>query len=115
MAPLAPALGGEAGVANMARYVRSLSGLEEADADAMSMQPMFMGLCGACHTPAGTGNMVLGAPNLTDDIWLYGSSVEAISTAINEGRYGNMPAHGELLGENRTKILAAYVKSLSSE
>lgn len=115
MAPLAPALGGDDGVANMAKYVRSLSGLEEADAGAMSMQPMFMGLCGACHTPAGTGNKLLGAPNLTDDVWLYGSSVEDISAAIREGRYGMMPAHGELLGEDRTKILAAYVKSLSRE
>lgn len=115
MAPLAAALGGDAGLNNMVKYVRSLSGLEEADADALTMQPMFMALCGACHTPAGTGNQLLGAPNLTDDIWLYGSSADDIRTTISEGRYGVMPAHGDLLGENRTKILAAYIASLSGD
>lgn len=115
MAPLAAALGGEAGLDNMVKYVRSLSGLEEADAGAMSMQPLFMALCGACHTPAGTGNKAFGAPNLTDDVWLYGSSADDIRTTISEGRYGLMPAHGDLLGDDRTKILAAYVASLSRE
>ena len=58
-------------------------------------------------------NQAVGAPNLTDDIWLYGSDADTIRTAIEQGRNGQMPAHGELLGENRTRILAAYVKSLS--
>ena len=114
MPALAPALGGDEGVANMARYVRSLSGLEEADDAATAMQPMFVALCGACHQASGIGNPVLGASNLTDDVWLYGSSTEAITTALVEGRNGAMPAHGDLLGDNRTKILAAYVYSLSS-
>ena len=56
---------------------------------------------------------MLGAPNLTDDIWLYGSSPETVRMAIEQGRQGQMPAHGQMLGENRTKILAAYVYSLS--
>ena len=75
---------------------------------------MFLALCSACHTAEGTGNPIFGAPNLTDDIWLYGSSDDAIRTTIVEGRNGLMPAHGELLGENRTKILAAYIYSLSN-
>ena len=113
MPALAPALGGEQGVENMISYVQSLSGLVEADADALSAKPMFVALCSACHTADGTGNPMLGAPNLTDDIWLYGSSDEAIRTTLTQGRNGIMPAHGDLLGENRTKILAAYVYSLS--
>ena len=113
MPVLAPALGGDAGIDNMVSYVKSLSGLGDADAAAMSAKPMFLALCSACHTAEGTGNPIFGAPNLTDDIWLYGSSDESIRASIVEGRNGVMPAHGELLGEARTRILAAYIASLS--
>lgn len=113
MPVLAPALGGDAGIDNMARYVQSLSGAVEADSAAMSAQPMFVALCSACHMPDGSGNQALGGPNLTDDIWLYGSSFDTIRTTITQGRNGVMPPHGELLGESRTKILAAYIASLS--
>jgi len=115
MPVLAPALGGDAGIDNMVSYVRSLSGLADADADAMSAQPMFIALCSACHGADGTGNQALGAPNLTDDVWLYGSSVDTVHETITQGRNGLMPAHGDLLGENRTKILAAYIASLSQQ
>jgi cytochrome c oxidase cbb3-type subunit 3 len=115
MPVLAPALGGDAGIDNMVGYVKSLSGIGEASADAMSAQPMFLALCSACHNADGSGNPLFGAPNLKDDIWLYGSGDDAIRTTITEGRNGIMPAHGELLGENRTKILAAYVASLSEQ
>jgi cytochrome c oxidase cbb3-type subunit 3 len=114
MPVLTPALGGDQGVDNMVRYVRSLSGLVEADADAMSAKPMFVALCSACHNADGTGNQIFGAPDLTDDIWLYGSSDDVVRTTITEGRNGMMPAHGELLGEDRTRILAAYIYSLSN-
>ena len=77
------------------------------------MQPMFVAMCSACHGVDGTGNKVFGAPNLTDDTWLYGSSDATIRETIVSGRNGMMPAHGDLLGENRTKILAAYISSLS--
>jgi len=113
MTPWAAVLGSDEAVDNMASYVRSLSGLAEADDAAMSAQPMFATLCIACHSPDGTGNQLLGAPNLTDDVWLYGSSPEVVRTTIAQGRSGEMPPHGELLGENRTKILAAYIFSLS--
>ena len=113
MPAFAPALGGEQGVDNMIKYVQSLSGLVEADAASESAKPMFVALCSACHTAEGTGNQAVGAPNLTDDIWLYGSSADSIRTGLEQGRNNMMPAHGELLGENRTKILAAYVYSLS--
>jgi len=113
MTPWAQILGSDEAVTNMARYVRSLSGLEEADEAVQAMQQQFTMYCAACHTPAGTGNQVLGAPNLTDDVWLYGSSLDTIRETLIKGRNGQMPAHGEMLGENRTKILAAYVQSLS--
>jgi len=112
MPVLAPALGGDEGVTNMAKYVKSLS-TGEADEGAMSMQPMFLALCSACHGPDGKGNKIFGAPNLTDNTWLYGGSIETIRETILHGRNGQMPAHGEMLGENRTKILAAYIASLS--
>ena len=113
MTPWAQVLGSEEAVDNMVSYVRSLSGLEEASEAAMTAKAQFTTFCAACHTPAGTGNPMLGAPNLTDDTWLYGSAPEVIRTAIEEGRQGQMPAHGQMLGENRTRILAAYVYSLS--
>jgi len=114
MPALSAALGGEAGIDNMVRYVESLSGRAEADAAAMTAQPMFVALCSACHSPDGTGNQALGGPNLTDDVWLYGSSSGVIRTTIVEGRNGVMPPHGALLGDNRTKILASYIYSLSN-
>ena len=112
MPVLTPALGGDQGIDNMVKYVRSLSG-GDADAGAMSAQPMFVALCSACHGVDGKGNKIFGAPNLTDDIWLYGGSAETVRETLVKGRNGVMPAHGELFGENRTKILAAYVYSLS--
>ena len=115
MVPWAPMLGSDEAVTNMAKYVRSLSGLEEADEAVQAVETQFRTFCAACHMPTGTGNPLLGAPNLTDDVWLYGSSIDTIRTAIIEGRNGQMPAHGEMLGANRTKILAAYVASLSQQ
>lgn len=112
MTPWADVLG-EQGVDNMVKYVRSLSGLEEADDAALSAKPTFTTICAACHMADGTGNPLLGALNLTDDVWRYGSAPETIRQTIAEGRSGEMPAHGELLGDNRTKILAAYIYSLS--
>jgi cytochrome c oxidase cbb3-type subunit 3 len=115
MPVLTPAMGGEQGIRNMVRYVRSLSGLVDADAAAMSAQPLFVALCSACHNANGSGNQMVGAPNLTDDVWLYGSSEETVYETLVKGRNNVMPAHGELLGEDRTKILAAYVYSLSQK
>ena len=88
-------------------------GLEHDDALAAEGEGKYGMFCVACHGPEGKGNPALGAPNLTDDIWLYGGSDETIRETILQGRNGMMPAHGDLLGPDRTKILAAYVYSLS--
>ena len=114
MPALGAALGGDEAIDNMATYVRSLSGLAEADEAAAAMQSKFVALCSACQGMEAKGNQMLGAPNLTDDVWLYGRTAEDIRYTLVNGRNGVMPAHGELLGDNRTKILAAYVRSLGS-
>ena len=69
----------------------------------------------ACHGVDGKGNQDLGAPDLTDDYWLYGNSKEALRDAIVKGHHGVMPAHRELLGETRSRLVAAYVWSLSNK
>lgn len=113
MPPLGAALG-EDGVTEVVAYVQQLSG-QPADASlAAAGKTRFDMLCIACHGPDGTGNQMLGAPNLTDEIWLHGGSPEIIAATINNGRNGKMPAHEALLSEDRQKLLAAYVASLSS-
>jgi cytochrome c oxidase cbb3-type subunit 3 len=106
------ALGAE-GVDNVANYVLSLGGKEHDKDKATTGQPQYMALCVACHGPEGKGNTMLGAPNLSDDIWLYGGALDKIKHSIQAGRSGNMPAHAELLSGDKIHILAAYVYSLS--
>ena len=72
-------------------------------------------ICAACHGADGTGNQMLGAPNLTDNIWLYGGSQRRIIETLNKGRNGVMPAQAELLQPEKIHLLAAYVYSLSLE
>ena len=69
--------------------------------------------CQACHGPAGKGNPALGAPNLTDNIWLYGSGEPVIMETIALGRNNQMPAHKSILSETKIHLLAGYVYSLS--
>ena len=109
------ALGGEKGIDQVAEYVQQLAG-REIDADLAALgKAKFDMFCVACHMPAGTGNQAIGAPNLTDNIWLYGGSPKAIKQSIAKGRTGRMPAHAEFLGEAKVHILAAYIYSLSNE
>ena len=75
----------------------------------------FAQLCVACHQADGTGNPALGAPNLTDRIWLYGGSRKSVMHSIAQGRQGRMPPHNEFLGADKVHLLAAYVYSLSAE
>jgi len=112
MPPFGPALG-EEGVDNVTNYVLSLSGRESDATKAAAGKALFDTQCVACHLPTGTGNPALGAPNLTDEVWLYGGSPKTIAKTLNEGRNGQMPAHKEFLGEDKSHVLAAYVYSLS--
>lgn len=106
---------GEQGVAEVAAYVYGLNGrpVEPAMAAlAARGAERFATICAACHGPAGKGNPLLGAPDLTNDAWLYGGDYETIKTTIAGGRMGRMPAHGAMLGEQKVKLVAAYVRSL---
>ena len=112
MPAMGAAVGGDAGAKDVAHYVRSLSGLAHEAAAAARGKEKFAA-CAACHGAEAKGNPALGSPNLTDGTWLYGSSLEAVTETIVNGRSGRMPAHREFLGEERAHILAAYVYSLS--
>ena len=102
----------ETGVAEVVAYVRGLSGQTVDASLATAGEARFQQNCVACHMPDATGNHAIGAPNLTDNIWLYGSSQAAVTATVTSGRGGVMPAHRELLGEDKVHLLAAYVLSL---
>jgi cytochrome c oxidase cbb3-type subunit 3 len=113
MPPHAASLG-QQGVLNVSEYVLSLSGRKGVNADAaVAGRESFKQVCAACHGADGKGNKLLGAPNLTDNVWLYGGSQAAIMKSIGDGRKGSMPAHGEFLGEAKVHLLTAYIYSLS--
>jgi cytochrome c oxidase cbb3-type subunit 3 len=105
---------GRDGVEQVVAYVQRLSGQPNDAALAAAGQQRFMQICAACHGADGRGQQALGAPNLTDGIWLYGGSADAIRTTIVKGRQNQMPAHLDLLGETRVRLLAGYILSLSS-
>lgn len=109
-------MGGEHAVDYVANYVMTLGDAKAMDGNYMAAQgrKLYEGVCVACHAKDGTGNPGMGAPDLTDDYWLYGDSKQAIVKSIAEGRHGVMPAHRELLGETRSRLVAAYVWSLSN-
>lgn len=111
MPALGAALQGEQGIKEMVIYVRNMADGIDTSSPAHSR---YMGLCIGCHGADGGGMQVLGAPSLTDDAWMYGSSQSAVRKSIVEGRNGVMPAHADLLGTDRARILAAYIYSLSN-
>jgi cytochrome c oxidase cbb3-type subunit 3 len=113
MPPWGEVLGPD-GVEEVIAYVRSLGGLSADAAKSTAGKARFDMVCAACHGMDGKGNPLLGAPNLTDDAWLYGSSEADIRESLEVGRNGQMPAFGDKLGEQRIRLLAAYVMRLSS-
>lgn len=106
---------GETGVRNVAAYARSLSGIDTgfSDVDLARGKGVFDATCSACHGLEGKGNKLLGAPNLTDSVWLYGSSQAEVMYTVRNGRNGVMPAWKDILGEEKVHLVAAYVYSLS--
>lgn len=113
MPPMGAAIGGKQGVTEVANYVRSLSGLSHDTALAAKGKPLFATACAGCHGATGGGNQALGAPNLTDQYWLFGSSLQTIEHTIEMGRSGHMPAQKNILGPEKIHVLAAYVFGLS--
>jgi len=109
------AVGGEAGAKEIANYVRSLSGLSSNVELAAKGKARFDQVCVACHGPEGKGMAAMGAPNLTDKVWLYGSSEATIVETITKGRKNQMPAWKDFLGEAKVHLLAGYVLSLSKQ
>lgn len=109
-----PILGPEK-VNDAAEYVLSLSGRPVDATVAARGKEIFAQNCAACHGADGKGNPMLGAPNLTDDVWLYGGSQARVRETLTNGRQGRMPAHKEFLGEAKVHVLAAYVYSLSRQ
>ena len=114
MSPMAAAIGSAQDVRNLAHYVLSLSGSPRDNLAAQLGRAKFAA-CAACHGAEGKGNPALGAPNLTDDIWLHGWGDAAVIAMINNGKTNVMPAHGERLSPAQIHVLAAYVWSLSNK
>ncbi|MBE8167959.1 MAG: cytochrome-c oxidase, cbb3-type subunit III [Shewanella sp.] len=98
----------------LTEYLYQISGREAKAELAAQGQASFMKGCFACHGMDGKGNKFVGAPNLTDNAWLYGSSRKSIEQSIKFGRSGAMPAWKDVLGEEKVHVITAYVYSLSN-
>jgi cytochrome c oxidase cbb3-type subunit III len=112
MPPMAAAVGSGEDVRNLANYVLSLSGSPHNAVAAQLGRPKF-GVCAACHGNEGKGNQALGAPNLSDAVWLHGGGEDAIVAMVDKGKTNVMPAHAQRLSAEQIHVLAAYVMSLS--
>lgn len=106
---------GEEGVHQVAQYVLSLSGQQHDAQAAQQGQQIYNTNCIACHGAEAKGNHMFGAPNLTDNIWLYGGSEQQIMQTVRNGRSGKMPAWEAILGEDKAHVVAGYVYSLSNQ
>jgi cytochrome c oxidase cbb3-type subunit 3 len=104
---------GEQGVDEVVAYVLQLSGQSTDSAKAAAGATHFQTYCLACHGADGKGMTAVGAPNLTDGVWLYGGDPDTLHETLTKGRMGQMPAFGDRLGEQRVRLLAAYVLRMS--
>jgi cytochrome c oxidase cbb3-type subunit III len=114
MPPMAAAVGSPEDVKNVAHYVLSLSNSPHDSLRAQLGRSKFTA-CAACHGPAGKGNPMLGAPNLSDDTWLHGWGEQAIVAMINSGKTNEMPAQEGKLTDAQIHVLASYVWGLSNK
>lgn len=112
MPPMAAAVGSAEDVKNVANYVLSLSGSPHNAAAAQQGKEKFA-VCAACHGPDGKGMKTVGAPNLTDKVWLHGWGEQQVISMITGGKTNVMPAQGRLLTPEQVQVLAAYVWGLS--
>jgi len=114
MPPMAAAVGSAEDVRNVAQYVLSLSGSPHDSVAAQLGRSKFTA-CAACHGVDGKGNTAMGAPNLTDKIWLHGWGEDAIVAMVNNGKNNMMPAHASRLTPEQVRVLAAYVWRKSND
>lgn len=99
-------------IGQVVQYVLKLSGQASDAAKAEAGATVFAENCAACHGDDGKGNRDLGAPNLTDAIWLYGGTEGALTQTVTNARYGVMPAWAARLSEAEVRAVAAYVHGL---
>ena len=114
MPPIAAAVGTPDDVKNVANYVLSLSGSMH-DAGRVAAGKDKFAVCAACHGAEGKGNQDVGAPNLTDNIWLHGAGEAAVIKRVNEGKVNQMPAWGSKFTPEQIKVLTAYVWGFSNK
>jgi cytochrome c oxidase cbb3-type subunit 3 len=114
MPPMGAALGGKEDVTDVVHYVLSLSDSAHDSVRAVRGKDKFAA-CAACHGPDAKGNPALGAPDLTNKIWLYGGTIATITETIQQGRNNMMPKHSSILTEPEVHLVAAYVWSLSNQ
>lgn len=114
MPPMAAAIGNQEDVKNVANYVLSLSGSMYHSGRAGLGKEKFA-ICAACHGADGKGNPDIGAPNLTDNIWLHGAGEAAIIRMINEGKTNQMPAQADKFTPEQIHVLTAYIWGLSNK
>jgi cytochrome c oxidase cbb3-type subunit III len=114
MPPMGAALGSDDDVKNVANYVLSLSGSMHDSGRAGAGKAKF-GVCAACHGADGKGNQAIGAPNLTDNVWLHGAGEAAIIKRIHEGKVNQMPAWSAKFTPEQIHVLTAYVWGLSNK
>lgn len=112
MPPMGAAVGSENDVRNLAHYVMSLSNSVHDPIKAAIGKSKYAA-CIACHGSNGKGNQLMGAPNLTDKVWLYGGGIDMIMEAINKGRENRMPAHKDFVNKAKVHLLTAYIWNLS--
>jgi cytochrome c oxidase cbb3-type subunit 3 len=103
---------GDSGISETTEYLLKINGRDANEVQAEAGSKHFATYCAACHGADGTGNPALGAPNLTNGVWLYGGSREQIAHSLRVGRNGQMPAFEDTLSEDKIHILTAYVYSL---
>jgi cytochrome c oxidase cbb3-type subunit 3 len=112
MPPMGAAVGGAEDIKNVSHYVLSLSGGAHNNVAAELGKAKFTA-CAACHGADGKGNQALGAPNLTDKVWLHGWGEEAVTAIVVNGKQNIMPAFEKRLSPEQIHVLAAYVWNLS--
>ncbi|UJF18210.1 c-type cytochrome [Vibrio sp. SS-MA-C1-2] len=95
-------------VTQLTQYVLNINNVKDVD-------PLFTANCSSCHGPDGKGNQAIGAPNLTDDIWLHGGTEQEIHHSIAKGLNNQMPAFDNRLTDNQILLVGTYLRSIQTD